>query len=704
MSFVHPLLLIGLVAASIPIVIHLLNKRRFRIVDWAAMEFLLASMRKNNRRLRIEEILLLVLRTLLVALLAFAVARPILGSGGLAAFLSGAKRTAVILFDTSFSMGYRQGTATSLSRGKEAAGAILSELRGGDSVVLTSFTRSPHALIKEPTTDLRLAAAEIDRLVLSHDSSDALAALESVYETARACDAPTKTVYLISDLHAISFNQERLKDPGLVRKLEELSRVAELVIVDVGFEEPGNLAVMPPKIDSTILTPGSTFTVSGIVKNYTPSPQTLRVDLLLDGSTQGTTTVKPDPQGEASVSFIANVSTEGTHVVELKLEPDNLDLDNRSYLSVLVRQGFKVLLVDGAPGKEKADSAAFYVKEALMPEGGESLAAAKPEVVSVEALPSIVFDEFDVVVFANVARLPSEVVQQVASYTERGGSLLFFLGDNVDRTFYNESLRALTGCELREVKTETAGLTVKDYSHPAFRLFKGLRLTRIESATFKSRWLVKVDADKDTGSSAGTVLMEFGSGEAALTERRCGDGKVFLFTSSADTRWSDFPTRPAYPAFVNELVRYAARDPSRSLNIAVGDNLVARLPAEFFARKIDLDMPGGQQTSLSPVPEGNWVICRQPSVPYAGVYTIRAEGLERQYVANLPADESNLQRISVGELRKVLSGVEFKYRRGYRAEAGPTTGESPSEITRLLLYGLIVIALGELFLAQRFTR
>src|SRR3954452_25175841 len=68
----------GLAAMSIPIIIHILNRRRFKTVTWAAMEYLLRAMRKNRRRLKFEQILLLAVRCLLLSLLGFALARPLM--------------------------------------------------------------------------------------------------------------------------------------------------------------------------------------------------------------------------------------------------------------------------------------------------------------------------------------------------------------------------------------------------------------------------------------------------------------------------------------------------------------------------------------------------------------------------------------------------------------------------------------------------
>src|SRR5438093_13109389 len=78
LCFITPAFFVaGLFLASIPIIIHILNRRRYKTVQWAAMEFLLRAMRKNRRRLKFEQWLLLATRCLVLLLAATALARPL---------------------------------------------------------------------------------------------------------------------------------------------------------------------------------------------------------------------------------------------------------------------------------------------------------------------------------------------------------------------------------------------------------------------------------------------------------------------------------------------------------------------------------------------------------------------------------------------------------------------------------------------------
>ena len=103
--FLSPIFLYGLALVGIPVLIHLIRKRKIKVIQWAAMEFLLLSQRKQKKRLRIEELILLLLRIMIVALAVMAFARPVARSLGIPLLSQTSRVYAVIVLDNSFSMG-----------------------------------------------------------------------------------------------------------------------------------------------------------------------------------------------------------------------------------------------------------------------------------------------------------------------------------------------------------------------------------------------------------------------------------------------------------------------------------------------------------------------------------------------------------------------------------------------------------------------
>src|SRR5262245_46309016 len=130
MSFLNPIMLFGIAAVSVPIIIHLLNRRRFQKIVWGAMRFLKLSVEQNQRRMRIEDMILLALRCLLLLMLALALARPAILSNATDVF-GQSKVTGVIILDNSQSMGMSDGTSTRFEKAKQAAQGALDSMPAG---------------------------------------------------------------------------------------------------------------------------------------------------------------------------------------------------------------------------------------------------------------------------------------------------------------------------------------------------------------------------------------------------------------------------------------------------------------------------------------------------------------------------------------------------------------------------------------------
>src|SRR4051812_10172881 len=146
MTFLSPLLAWGMLLGAIPLIIHLLNRRRFRRVEWAPMRYLKLTIRRNRRRIQLEHLILLLLRIALPVLLFAFLARPIVDPTGLEGWLGGGGRTSqVVLVDDSLSMGYAAGGPPAFRRAREVAAALLSAARPQDrcTLVTTSAPAAP---------------------------------------------------------------------------------------------------------------------------------------------------------------------------------------------------------------------------------------------------------------------------------------------------------------------------------------------------------------------------------------------------------------------------------------------------------------------------------------------------------------------------------------------------------------------------------
>src|SRR5260221_7515553 len=163
MSFLTPYFLYGIGLIGIPLLIHLIRRRKLKVIRWAAMDFLRQSQRKQKRRLRIEELILLALRMLIVALAALAFARPVLRALGVALLDQNASVYAVIVLDNSFSMDAQDSSGKrSFVRAQEAANSLLTNiLKNGDAVSLVLLSDKPNDVVKVPSYDRSLVKQRV---------------------------------------------------------------------------------------------------------------------------------------------------------------------------------------------------------------------------------------------------------------------------------------------------------------------------------------------------------------------------------------------------------------------------------------------------------------------------------------------------------------------------------------------------------------
>src|SRR5215472_19035201 len=178
LGFANAPLLYGLLAASVPILIHLLNRRKFREVHWAAMRFLLAAIRKNQRRIRIEQWLLLAIRTLIILLVVTAMAKPFLESMGVV--IAGRRVHRVLVLDASLSMGYTAGGVSRFDRAKTLAAELVKSSRPGDSLSVVLMGQPPRVVIGAPSHNLKEVEKEVADLGITHGGTDLTASFEAI--------------------------------------------------------------------------------------------------------------------------------------------------------------------------------------------------------------------------------------------------------------------------------------------------------------------------------------------------------------------------------------------------------------------------------------------------------------------------------------------------------------------------------------------
>jgi len=275
LGFLNAAFLFGLAAAAIPIIIHLLNRRRVRRIRFSSLEFLADVNRRRMRRINLRRILILVLRTLAVLLIAFAFARPTLRTASLW-FPGNAPKNVIVCLDASYSMGLDEESGTVFTKAKEMAKQVIDDAESNDEMNLIVFSRRPHAQLDEGTKNKGLVKAAIDKAALTAETTSIRAAVDRAYELIATSDIDGGEIYVISDFR---FNE----DSTVVSADKEQDEV-QIYFLPVYEDAADNVSIDRVAVPRKLLRAGEVVRVGVDVTNHSRNaPASFPLELSVDG-------------------------------------------------------------------------------------------------------------------------------------------------------------------------------------------------------------------------------------------------------------------------------------------------------------------------------------------------------------------------------------------------------------------------------------
>ena len=707
-------------AAVVPLLIHLWSRRRYREMSWAAMEYLLAAIRRSRRRLQIEQLLLLVLRTLLIVLVVIALWLSTKRLGRFV-FALGEPTHRVLVIDGSYSMGYKPADKSRFQRAKELAARIVEESPQGDGFTLVLMSGPPRVVVGNPVFEPEDFLPEIDNLALEHTTADlpaTLAKVEQILTRARG-EHPRLTreeVYFLTDLGRVGWLVYPKDAAARARFLERSRRLAEsarLVVIDLGQEGAENLALTALEPDEPFATLGRNVNVEAELKNFGRQARSrIPVELVVDGRRVEQAYVDLPAAGEASVGFSHRFEAPGDHTLEVRLEGDQLDVDNHRRLALPVKQFVHVLCVDGRPSGEPFGGATGYLTTALAPEGDSTgRALVRAEVVPESRLLELDLEDYDCVFLSNVAQFTSSEARALDAYLKNGGSLVFFLGDQVIAGRYNvelagdrsEGVRVLPARLGELVDVPEYRLDPLSYRHPIVRSFQDHERAGLLTTPVEKHFKLILP-----GMSKAKVALALQGGDPLIVEEPIHRGRVVLFATSADDSWTPMPKLPSYLPLVREALAYAIGEQLVGRNVEVGDSLGATVSADAADVPLVVQRPDGRREPVRPRTEAGFSTWSYSDTGTSGIYIAEfGPPISRSdaFAVNVDPVESDLARISPEELRdQVWPEVPFIHQTTWQDLGEEPAGRisRPSGLPKALLYAILAMLFVETLLAWRF--
>jgi hypothetical protein len=760
MNFFNPGLMWFALGGAIPVIIHLLHRQKYRRVRWAAMEFLLAALKRTQRRLRLENLILLILRILIMVVLAFAIARPYFEKAPFG-IPQDSNTHYFIVIDNSYSMSYKKGPKTYLDLAREEADKLLDKLspRFSESDKVTVILASAYPEVYVPyASKMKSVKEAVATLPTSHYSS-------GMYETFRLIDDQVRNsktsvqreIHLYTDLQRSGWETldetEARRFGELLKKMSAETNM-KIAIYDaspaMGRDNPDNRGLVGLWVENAILDTRTFTTFHADLYNWsTASYPSVEVRFLVDGSLVGTERIPLPANSLMPTTFRYRFHEPGPHFVEAVIDPDNLDLDDRRYLAVDVKSSLTAFIVDGKPLSHPDIADAEYLRMMIQSAG---VAITGP--VTTEMFTADDLDKHDFLVLCNVQALTQDKVAKIEDYVRRGGGLLITMGDRVDRNAWNELLyrdgKGLLPARLAEVGGTSPEVQprvpyhIKQYDgrHAAFREFVN------GPGPFSLVFYQYFRLEKTDPESVLAVLDD-PANSPIFIEKKFDEGKVVLYTSTVNGEWEDrMMGKGPFAAIIWSLTPYLASRAPGLKNLQIADIIQHSMPAELYAGTFVMDTPSEGQVSISiqrPAPDSRWFTMFYPSAPStgtpgappsakdgnkpavneglrnAGRYALirpRSDSsgqdtLLSYFAANLPPRssapeelsrcEGNLEKISADEIRRRFPDFKF-YMSGDGQQIPATENAGSSLIWKYLLFLLCGFLGLETFLAWFFGR
>ena len=673
MVFLTPLFLIGLLAALIPVAIHLIRREKPPRVMFSTIRFLKKTSKKLVLFQHLQQIALLLLRASVIVLLVLAFARPLFNQS-VARLLDADPQSALILLDLSMSMRWQDN----FDRAKAEALAVVDRLSGGDELGLIAFSGTA-----EVVRELDTEGGQVRELIESFDEPGF--GSTRYYPNLRLADQmledsryENRAIYLISDFQEVGLQ-------GADESWKLAPGVA-LYLIDVGSADSENLVLTDVRSPEQLLEDSAQQQILARIRStgsqYLDSGE---VSLSLNGQMVDRRPVDLTDRSEQVVTFAVDFEAEGDYVGEIRVAGDNFSDDNSYYFTVDVLPKINVLLVNGEASDNWFDDEGHWFGLAVSSTDSSPFSL---ETIDPTELSAAAMRQSDVVALLNVGQLTSSQAAALSEYVVNGGSLLIAPGDRIDERAFNQQLGEISPARLEQVGLlgRDDYLVIADYDrrHPILR-----PLGSDWSARFQGHWRL-------TPSEESNVLMQFDNTEAALVERDVGEGKVLLFASSLDLEWNNLALQGLFLPFVHETLRHLVRSEVGQSAYEIGDSI----SLEGFASDTEVSVSDADGRSVS-LEANNLQRATSP-----GLFTATSGAVSSRYAVNIMPEESNFTRVATSTLYDAVVNPDTSPLQSREAQTAQLIEEleNPQRLWWWILTLVMVLLLVEVLVANRTYR
>jgi len=714
-SFLYPVFLWAATVAVIPLILHMMQKRRIIRLPFSTIRFLKLADKRSSRRIRLENFLLWLLRTVVMLLIILGFAMPVLRTTGFGSFMNRSQRDVAVVLDGSYSMAYSTGKGTVWDRAIESAAAILNGLESGDRVCIFLAADDVKPVVAQLTSDREFAVAQLRALEPGTTGSQlcqaTVAAYDSLKEETRRRE---REIHIITDGQALPWNsfarteerEHKVEDNGQERGDEEERRSSSIdlwqpqqvdkrtafFVILAGVPSPENAAPLSVELQPHLIMGGMPSKLK-VKLGYSGPLQSGLVTVHIRDEEIARRATSPRVAESDDLTFVLPPLEPGTHSGRVETPADRLGDDNVFHFLIRVREKLPSLCVGSRDD-------VFYLLKALR----ARVAGQSPMVVQwigSEDLPDEELSGYSCVFLCNALPLEGQSILQLEDYVRQGGVLAVFPGHRAALEDYS-TWSCLPGypSSIDDVglRFRKRALRLDNPHHALLRTLKlgpgGVPVITVER---ELTW-EKLHASAESIISAGAA-------NRFLLDRAFGNGHVLFFSVSADRSWGNFPLSAFFLPLAHQVVHFGAGISGATPYLWTTRSLSLREHLPAANRESVLLDPGNNNVPIRSVKDGNKTVLHAEGLLMPGIYLLSGSdnGEPQPALAiNMNRKESNLTPVKkedipgiVGTKKvNVAADKEELLRLVEEHRVGRTLGE-------LALWLAFLLAAVEVFYANR---
>lgn len=701
MQFLNPTVLFGLIAATIPLVLHFLSRRRVTDIQFAPLRFLLPTQEKQMKRMSLRRLLLLLIRMAIIVLVVLAVARPMLHTG-LPGVVGGAEGASVVLLiDDSASMQAEVSGGTVFDLALREATAIVDALDTRDEIAVIGFAAGTRPLFSEFIGNRDLVRNSIADMECSAEATDYPVALDAAREFFTRAARARREIYVVGDF------QETAVDSMAIAQWQARQPADEAVAVYLRPVKPEpfvNREVASIERPAALLRAGETTELNVDVGQDGNSEQAVPVFLDVAGVTVAENEARLPGGGFTRQAFALTLPATGDLGATVRMRPDRYALDDAMHAVLAVSEQVPVLLLRGIGQLPGEGDPLLFLLAALDPENSGAGRFA-PRVELARGFDLEPLATTPVVMMVNPNELGAARKAALTEYLEEGGTVLLFAGDPRIQRYMDGSLLPAWGLPglgtFRETAESRDRLEFLAPAHPAFEGFgEEARATLGEATVFNYYRLP---------DGFGDPLLAWADGGGAVVEARVGEGRLIVCAFDPSATSGDLVYSPMFLPLVQRLTGYLATAGwgRFAREFSVGDRVSVEAPEGAGAETGFALVSGTGDRVLAELDAAAQPArVRVPAVREPGLYTFESEGEVFATVAvNVDRAESRRQWWSAERFAEVFGSEDSAFR--FASLSGGTVADALATARQgrplhpILLWLAAILMVIESFLARR---